>query len=406
MYSPAVLDLFARSRTSSTRPGCSTPGCCPARAAGRRHPRGRAGVRRAPPGRERLGLALPRATGTSPRPCTAARAWASAWPAPPGTTRVMCPSYQATRDEQDSTRGRARVLQEMVNGGLVTGGWRAPEVREALDLCLSCKACSSECPAGVDMAAYKAEVLHQAYRGRLPPAQPLRARPAAALGAAGRGPGLPAPGQRRPGLRRAWAGLARLAAGIDPRRSLPPFAPQSFRAWYTPPPASGAAPARRGRPAVMLLIDTFTDYFDPGIGRAALAVLADAGYDVLIPDRPTCCAITWISTGQLGRGPARSWAARWPSWPRRWRPGSRSSAWSRPARPCSAPTPIDLLGTPGGRGAGRARSGRWRAAGRHPGLDAAAAGRHGRRGAAALPPQRGHGLGRRRGPARARRAPG
>ena len=81
----------------------------------------------------------------------------------------MCPSYQATRDERDSTRGRSRVLQEMVNGSLVTGGWRAPEVREALDLCLSCKACSSECPAGVDMASYKAEVLHQAYRGRLRP---------------------------------------------------------------------------------------------------------------------------------------------------------------------------------------------------------------------------------------------
>ena len=81
----------------------------------------------------------------------------------------MCPSYLATRDEKDSTRGRARVLQEMANGALVTAGWRAPEVRDVLDLCLSCKACSSDCPAGVDMAAYKAEVLHRAYRRRLRP---------------------------------------------------------------------------------------------------------------------------------------------------------------------------------------------------------------------------------------------
>ena len=81
------------------------------------------------------------------------------------TTRglgVMCPSYQATRDEKDSTRGRARVLQEMINGELVDG-WRAPEVHEALDLCLSCKGCARDCPTGIDMAAYKSQVLDQTY---------------------------------------------------------------------------------------------------------------------------------------------------------------------------------------------------------------------------------------------------
>ena len=82
---------------------------------------------------------------------------------------VMCPSYQATRDEKDSTRGRARVLQEMVNGTLVTDGWRSDEVHEALDLCLSCKGCASDCPTGVDMATYKSEALHQRYRRRLRP---------------------------------------------------------------------------------------------------------------------------------------------------------------------------------------------------------------------------------------------
>jgi len=211
-----------------------------------------------------------------------------------GTTRVMCPSYQATSDEKDSTRGRARVLQEMVNGTLVTGGWRAPEVREALDLCLSCKACSSECPAGVDMAAYKAEVLSQAFRGRLRPRShyslgqlPRWARLASLA------PGLANAALTWPRLGRA----ARLAAGIDTRRSLPPFAPESFRSWFRRQAAAGPSPA--GTP-VLLLVDTFTNYFTPEIGQAAVAVLADAGFSVTVPRRPTCCAITWISTGQLG----------------------------------------------------------------------------------------------------------
>src|SRR5665811_1891601 len=80
----------------------------------------------------------------------------------------MCPSYRATGEEKDVTRGRARVLQELANGTLVKD-WRSPELREVLDLCLSCKACSSDCPAGVDMAQYKSEVLHRAYRRRLRP---------------------------------------------------------------------------------------------------------------------------------------------------------------------------------------------------------------------------------------------
>jgi Fe-S oxidoreductase len=223
-----------------------------------------------------------------------------------GTTRVMCPSYQATGDEKDSTRGRARVLQEMVNGSLIRDGWRAPEVHEALDLCLSCKACSSECPTGVDMAAYKAEVLHQAYRGR------LRPRSHYALGQLPRwarlaslAPGLANSALGLPGLGRA----ARAAAGIDSRRSLPAFAPVSFRSWYrrhatgtgagAGAGVGGGAGAAGGTP-VVLVIDTFTNYFDPQIGVAAMRVLADAGFSVTIPRRPTCCAITWISTGQTG----------------------------------------------------------------------------------------------------------
>jgi FAD/FMN-containing dehydrogenase/Fe-S oxidoreductase len=201
---------------------------------------------------------------------------------------VMCPSYLATRDEKDSTRGRSRVLQELANGSLVKG-FRSAEVAEALDLCLSCKGCSSDCPAGVDMATYKAEVLHQRYRHRPRPAAhyslgwlPRWARLAA------RAPGLANATLRN----RALAAVAKRLGGIDPRRELPQFAAESFRAWF------GGRPARDGRP-VLLWVDTFTDYFTPEVGQAAVRVLEAAGYSVQIPAQPVCCGLTWISTGQL-----------------------------------------------------------------------------------------------------------
>jgi FAD/FMN-containing dehydrogenase/Fe-S oxidoreductase len=214
---------------------------------------------------------------------------------PSAASPVMCPSYQATRDEKDSTRGRARVLQEMVNGRLVTGGWRASEVTDALDLCLSCKACSAECPAGVDMAAYKSEVLYQAYKHR------LRPRAHYSLGGL---PRLAALASRAPGVANALTGLpglrqaVKLAAGIDGRRSLPRFAPATFRSWFGQRPAVGP-PAAGGTP-VLLLVDTFTNHFTPEVGQAAVAVLEAAGCTVQITERPTCCGLTWISTGQLG----------------------------------------------------------------------------------------------------------
>jgi FAD/FMN-containing dehydrogenase/Fe-S oxidoreductase len=202
---------------------------------------------------------------------------------------VMCPSYLATRDEKDSTRGRARVLQELANGTLVDG-FAAAEVAESLDLCLSCKGCSSDCPAGVDMATYKAEVLYQRYRRRpRPPAHyslgwlPRWARLAA------RAPGLANAALRTPGL----AGLAKRAGGIDARRPLPRFAAQTFRAWFAGRPGAAA-----GTP-VLLWVDTFTDYFTPEVGQAAVRVLEAAGYAVQITAQPVCCGLTWISTGQL-----------------------------------------------------------------------------------------------------------
>ncbi|WP_375476908.1 FAD-binding and (Fe-S)-binding domain-containing protein [uncultured Jatrophihabitans sp.] len=202
---------------------------------------------------------------------------------------VMCPSYLATRDEKDSTRGRARVLQELANGSLVKG-YRAPELAEALDLCLSCKGCSSDCPAGVDMATYKAEVLHQRYRRRLrPPAH-------YSLGWLPRWSKLAARAPRLVNLAlrsRALAPLIKSAGGIDARRPLPQYAPQTFRRWF----AERSAPAA-GDP-VVLFVDTFTDHFTPEVGRAAVTVLEAAGYAVRITDEPVCCGLTWISTGQL-----------------------------------------------------------------------------------------------------------
>ncbi|WP_099023889.1 FAD-binding and (Fe-S)-binding domain-containing protein [Mycolicibacterium palauense] len=206
------------------------------------------------------------------------------------TGGVMCPSYLATREEKDSTRGRSRVLQEMINGSVVTGGWRAPEVHEALDLCLSCKGCLSDCPTGVDMAALKSEVLHQSYRGRR--------RPAAHY-SLGWLPRWAALASRAPRAVNALTGLPGIGAaglslaGVDRRRTIPPFAPRTFRSWF-----ADRAPAPSGDP-VLLFVDTFTNYFTPEVGRATVAVLEAAGYAPRLTERQQCCALTWISTGQL-----------------------------------------------------------------------------------------------------------
>ena len=233
----------------------------------------------------------------------------------------MCPSYLATRDEKDSTRGRARVLQEMANGTLVKDGWRSSEVHEVLDLCLSCKACSSDCPAGVDMAQYKAEVLHRTYAGRLRPMNHY------ALGWLPRWTRLVAR-LRLAGLANAALGFRPLGkvvlrlGGMDTRRSIPQFARTPFRRWWAAEGAHGAthstqgvgegaaAPSHATGPTdlvrrVVLWTDSFSDAFDPDVPRAMLAVLHDAGYEVIVPDQDACCGLTWISTGQLDGARAR-----------------------------------------------------------------------------------------------------
>jgi FAD/FMN-containing dehydrogenase/Fe-S oxidoreductase len=202
---------------------------------------------------------------------------------------VMCPSWPATREEKDTTRGRARVLQEMLAPGGPVNGWRAPEVHDALDLCLSCKGCSRDCPTGVDMATYKAEVLHQSYRRR------LRPRPHYTLGQLPRWADLAARAPRLVNsvLRSGLGGrLAKWSAGMDQRRDVPPFAARTFRQQWAGRPGTDGVP-------VALWVDSFTDHFAPDVAFAAVRVLEAAGYSVQVPDDDTCCALTWITTGQL-----------------------------------------------------------------------------------------------------------
>ena len=220
-----------------------------------------------------------------------------------GDGGFMCPSYLATRDEKDSTRGRARVLQEMANGTLVRDGWRSAEVHDVLDLCLSCKACSSDCPAGVDMAQYKAEVLHRTYRRRLRPMNHY------ALGWLPRWARLAGIAPRLVNALLGSRPVARLVlslGGMDTRRTIPEFATTPFRRWWrTEGRTEERTEARAAQPAgapdrrVVLWTDSFSDAFDPDVPRAMITVLRDAGYEVVVPDQHACCGLTWISTGQL-----------------------------------------------------------------------------------------------------------
>ncbi|MFD7583008.1 FAD-binding and (Fe-S)-binding domain-containing protein [Kitasatospora sp. NPDC059817] len=219
-------------------------------------------------------------------------------------TGVMCPSYMATGEERHSTRGRARLLAEMLRGmaappgrqggAAIADGWRSTEVREALDLCLSCKGCASDCPVHVDMATYKAEFLHQHYRHRPRPLAhysmgwlPLWLR-AAAL----------APGAANTLARSPAAGLLKLLGGVDRRRVLPVLPPETFTRWYRRHRTAHPAPA--GARPVLLWPDTFSDHLQPNVLRSAVEVLEHLGFDVRLPAGPVCCGLTWYSTGQLG----------------------------------------------------------------------------------------------------------
>ncbi|SFW85894.1 FAD-binding and (Fe-S)-binding domain-containing protein [Amycolatopsis australiensis] len=212
--------------------------------------------------------------------------------------QVMCPSYQVTGEEEHSTRGRARLLFEMLDGhgdSPVGDGWRSTDVREALDLCLACKGCKTDCPANVDMATYKAEFLSHHYEGR-PWRRPRSDFTMGWLPAFAQVVGRLRAGRvvnaltHAPGLSR----LATRAAGVEDRE-IPMFAGETLQQWF-----ARRGPAGTGaRGTVLLWPDTFTNTFHPHIGQAAVRLMEDAGWRVTMPAGPVCCALTWISTGQL-----------------------------------------------------------------------------------------------------------
>ena len=201
---------------------------------------------------------------------------------------TMCPPFMATREEKDSTRGRANALREALSGGLE--GLTAPEVGEALDLCVSCKACKAECPASVDMAALKTVWLdkkHQA-EGATSRARLFAEMPEVAQRVAGP---LAAVANRVNALPPARAAFR--ALGIAPERALPPFATKPFK--------SSEARSRdleADAPRVALFADTFGRFQEPSIPRAALRVLEAAGARVEVPEY-RCCGRTYLSKGFL-----------------------------------------------------------------------------------------------------------
>ena len=211
---------------------------------------------------------------------------------------TMCPSFMVTREEKDTTRGRAHLLFEMLRGEVIgKNGWRDETVKDALDLCLACKGCKGDCPVNVDMATYKAEFLAHYYKGRL---RPIHAYAF--------------------GLIHVWARLAQLAPtlvnfinraplisnlakafiGVAQPRTMPGFAGESFKSWFERRPVHN-----QGKPRVILWPDTFNNYFHPAVGKAAVEVLESAGFRVVLPKRDLCCGRPLYDYGMLGT--ARRW---------------------------------------------------------------------------------------------------
>src|SRR5438309_1257079 len=209
---------------------------------------------------------------------------------------TMCPSYMVTHEERHTTRGRAHLLWEMLHGDVIQDRWRDENVKEALDLCLSCKGCKGECPVNVDMATYKAEFLSHYWEGR------LRPRQAYAFGlidqwarAVSLWPGLVNLVTSTPGLRE----LAKKAAGIPAERQIPQFAPQTFQAWWKQRPNGRSEANQPWRGRVLLWPDTFNNYFLPETARAAVTVLEAAGYEVEVPEQHICCGRPLYDYGML-----------------------------------------------------------------------------------------------------------
>ena len=375
MYSPEMLDLFARVKhvfdpDNLLNPGVLAAPMDEAEAASRARARNAGGTLELQPGVDPLDANLRRVAA---RPMPADGGFAFTHDGGDFTAAVhrctgvgkcragvsgtfMCPSYLATREEKDVTRGRARILQEAANSQLIKA-IDSPEVLEALDLCLACKACSADCPAGVDMARYRSEALFRTYRGRM---RPLSHYTLGWL------PRLTRVTARVPGLARianvvmSVAPLRSLAfriIGLDPRRGMPALQSGTFTAWArrrnllagnVPASASsdpisearerGAAPASSdsarerdaapassdsareregatassmsgstvlngprdpgGRPYALVWADSFSQTLDDTGARAVVDVLEANGFaPIVAPD--ACCGLTWITTGQL-----------------------------------------------------------------------------------------------------------
>jgi len=211
---------------------------------------------------------------------------------------TMCPSFMVTLEEEHSTRGRANSLREAMRGNLP--GMKSEQVLEALDLCLECKACKTECPVGVDMSRYKSEFLAQHYRatGRTPASARFFGRIHEFARAGSIAPALANLGGRLLGP------LIKRVSHVDPRRELPTLASHPFRGSWEgnrPPPLLAHLRKRSGggRPRVILLDDTFHNYFDPAPLAAAARVLDRAGFEVELPARQVCCGRPMISKGLL-----------------------------------------------------------------------------------------------------------
>lgn len=219
---------------------------------------------------------------------------------------VMCPSYRATREEKHSTRGRARLLWEMTAGALREEGFKSEAVHDALSLCLSCKACKTECPVQVDIAAYKAEFLAQHYKGRMHPLHHYM------FGFADR---LAKWGSATPGLTNAMltgpvtGALVKRIAGIAVEREMPRLAKQSFQKQFVAKYGKSTA-ASEGNAAtrVVLWPDTWNNYYHPGTLSAAEMVLMQAGFEADVPQGHICCGRPLYDFGFLGV--ARKYLAR------------------------------------------------------------------------------------------------
>ena len=359
MYSPAMLDLFARVKhvfdpDNLLNPGVLAAPMDEAEAASRARARNAGSALELQPGVDPLDYGLRR---VSARPMPADGGFAFTHDGGDFTAAVhrctgvgkcragvsgtfMCPSYLATREEKDVTRGRARILQEAANSQLIKA-IDSPEVLEALDLCLACKACSADCPAGVDMARYRSEALFRTYRGRMRPLShytlgwlPRLTRVTARV------PGLAAVANAVMSVA-PLRSLAFRIIGLDPRRGMPALQSGTFTAWarrhsllagsvptLTPDDAvssgtassDAATDAREregatassmadspilsgprdpsGRPYALVWADSFSQTLDDAGARAVVDVLETNGFaPIVAPD--ACCGLTWITTGQL-----------------------------------------------------------------------------------------------------------